>query len=87
MGRSEIPKFQRILGHMAALYSNNFWLRITGTASTLSSSEVLQMKNLPSLVVVLGDLDECSEELDGIVPDAGDAFSMQHKRRVVCFPR
>ena len=42
------------------------------------------MKNLHSLVVVLGDLDECSEELDG---DAGDAFSLQHKRRVVHFPR
>ena len=45
------------------------------------------MKNLPSLVVVLGDLDECSKELDGIVPDAGDAFSLQHKRQVICFPR
>ena len=45
------------------------------------------MKILPSLVVVLGDLDECSEELDGIVPDTGDAFSLQHKRRVIRFPR
>ena len=45
------------------------------------------MEVLLSLVRVLGNLDECSEELDGIVPDAGDAFSLQHKGQVVHFSR
>ena len=45
------------------------------------------MEIIPSLVGVLGDLDEFSEELGSIVPDGEDAFSLQHKGRVVGFPR
>ena len=45
------------------------------------------MEILSSLVGVLGDLDESSKELDGIVPDGRDAFSLQHKGWVVRFPR
>ena len=47
----------------------------------------LQIEILPSLVGVLGDLNECSEELDGIVPDARDAFSLQIKGGIVCLSR